>query len=42
MGKATELSRRRFVGSTLAAAALAALPARSMADAKMQKIEEMK
>ena len=37
MGKATELSRRRFVGSTLSAAALAALPARSMADAKMQK-----
>ena len=37
MGKATELSRRRFVGSALSAAALAALPARSMADAKMQK-----
>ena len=37
MGKATELSRRRFVGSTLYAAALAALTARSMADAKMQK-----
>jgi hypothetical protein len=39
MGKATELSRRRFVGSALSAAALAALPARSMADAKMQKEE---
>ncbi len=37
MGKATELSRRRFAGSALSAAALAALPARSMADAKMQK-----
>ncbi len=37
MGKATELSRRRFVGSALSAAALAAVPARSMADAKMQK-----
>jgi PhnB protein len=37
MGKATELSRRRFVGSSLSAAALTALPARSMADAKMQK-----
>jgi hypothetical protein len=37
MGKATELSRRRFVGSALSAAALAALPARSMADYKMQK-----
>src|SRR5258708_31612688 len=37
MGKATELSRRRFVGSALSAAALAALPASSMADAKMQK-----
>ena len=37
MGKATELSRRRFVGSTLSAAALAALPARSRAAAKMQK-----
>ena len=38
MGKATE-SRRRFVGSALSAAASAALPARSMADAKMQKSE---
>ena len=37
MGKATELSRRRFVGSALSAAALAAVPSRSMADAKMQK-----
>ena len=37
MGKATELSRRRFVGSALSAAALAAIPASSMADAKMQK-----
>lgn len=37
MGKATEKSRRRFVGSALSAAGLAALPARSLADAKMQK-----
>ncbi|HXB21889.1 MAG TPA: VOC family protein [Candidatus Solibacter sp.] len=37
MGKAKEMSRRRFVASTLSTAALAALPARSMADAKMQK-----
>jgi PhnB protein len=37
MGKVTEISRRRFVGSALSAAALAALPVRSMADAKMQK-----
>lgn len=37
MGKATELSRRRFVGSALSAAVLTALPARSLADAKMQK-----
>ena len=37
MGKATELSRRRFVGSALSAAALSAVPARSMAGAKMQK-----
>jgi hypothetical protein len=34
----TEMSRRRFVASALSAAALAALPARSMADAKMQTI----
>ena len=38
MGKATEVSRRRFVASALSAAALAALPARSMADSKMQKM----
>src|SRR5260370_16900130 len=37
MGKATELSRRRFVGSALSAAALAALRASSMADAKIRK-----
>src|SRR5947208_14255613 len=37
MGKAPELSRRRFVGSALSAAALSAVPAHSMADAKMQK-----
>src|SRR5713101_10109675 len=37
MGKATELSRRRFVGSALSAAALAALPVRSLADPKVQK-----
>ncbi len=38
MGKVTEVSRRRFVASALSAAALAALPARSMADSKMQKM----
>ena len=38
MGKVTEISRRRFVGSALSAAALAPLPCRSMADAKMQKM----
>ena len=38
MGKVTELFRRRFVGSALSAAALAALSARSMADSKMQKM----
>ena len=38
MGKANEVSRRRFVASALSTAALAALPARLMADAKMQKI----
>ena len=38
MGKVTEVSRRRFVASTLSAAALAALPARSLADSKMQKM----
>lgn len=37
MGKATELSRRRIVGSALSTAALAALPAPSMAGAKMKK-----
>ena len=42
MGKVSEVSRRRFVASALSAAALAALPARSMADSKMQKMEEMK
>jgi hypothetical protein len=36
--KVTEISRRRFVGSALSAVALAALPGRSTADAKMQKI----
>ena len=38
MGKVTEVSRRRFVASTLSAAALAALPAGSMADSKIQKM----
>jgi len=38
VGKVTEISRRRFVGSALSAAALALLPCRSMADAKMQKM----
>ena len=38
MGKVSEISRRSFVGSALSAAALAALPGRSTADAKMQKI----
>jgi len=38
VGKAAEISRRHFVGSALFAAALAALPGRSMADAKMRKI----
>jgi PhnB protein len=37
MGRATELSRRRFVGAALSAAVLTALPVRSLADAKMQK-----
>jgi hypothetical protein len=36
------MSRRRFVAAALSTAVLAALPARSMADAKMQKWEEMK
>jgi PhnB protein len=38
VGKVTEVSRRRFVASALSAAALGALPARSMADARMQKL----
>ena len=38
MGKASEVSRRRFVASALSTAVLVALPARSMADAKIQKI----
>jgi len=38
VGRVTEVSRRRFVASALSAAALAALPARSMADSKMQKM----
>src|SRR6266700_5313717 len=39
VGKVTEISRRRFVGTALSAAALAtALPGRSVADAEMQKI----
>lgn len=38
MGKVTEMSRRCFVASALSAAALAALPARSMADTRRQKI----
>jgi PhnB protein len=38
VGRVTDISRRRFVGSALSAAALAALPIRSMADARMQKI----
>jgi PhnB protein len=37
MGRAPELSRRRFVGAALSAAALTALPVRSLADPKMQK-----
>lgn len=40
MGKVTEMSRRRFVASTISAAALAALPAGSIAEAnKMQATE---
>jgi hypothetical protein len=38
VGKVTEVSRRRFVASARSAAALAALPARSMAASKMQTI----
>jgi PhnB protein len=37
MGNATELSRRRFVGAALSAAALTVLPVRSLAGPKMQK-----
>ena len=37
MGKVSEVSRRRFVTSALSAAALAALPAHSVADSKMRK-----
>jgi PhnB protein len=37
VGKAGKVSRRRFVASALSTAAMLALPARSMADAKMQK-----
>jgi len=40
MGKAKGISRRRFVGFALSAAAVAALPVGSMADAKMHKIGE--
>ena len=38
MGKISEVPRRRFLASAFSSAALAALPARLMADAKMQKI----
>jgi PhnB protein len=38
VGKVPEVSRRRFIASALSAAALGALPARSMADSKMQKM----
>jgi PhnB protein len=37
VGKANAVSRRRFVASALATAALGALPARSMADAEMHQ-----
>ncbi len=39
MGQANEVSRRRFLASALATAALAALPAHSMADAEMHQIK---
>ena len=39
MGKATDLSRRRFVGSALPAAALTVLPVGSLAGPMMQKRE---
>jgi PhnB protein len=38
VGKANKISRRRFVGSAVSAAVLAALPARPMADSKLQKM----
>jgi len=38
LAKSTEVSRRGFVASALSAAAVAALPARSMADSNMQKM----
>jgi PhnB protein len=38
VGQVNQGSRRRFVASALSAAALAALPAHSMADSKMQKM----
>lgn len=38
MEKVTEVSRRGFVASALSAGALAAMPARSMAEFKMQKM----
>jgi PhnB protein len=37
VGKASKVSRRRFVASALSTAASATLPARAMADAKMQE-----
>jgi PhnB protein len=39
VGQANGVSRRRFVASALATAALAALPARSMADAEIHQIK---
>jgi PhnB protein len=41
VSNANEVSRRRVVASALSTAALAALPARSMADTKMQKMGEI-
>jgi PhnB protein len=38
VGNVNDISRRRFVGSALSAAALTALPVRSRADARMEKI----
>jgi PhnB protein len=40
MDKASQVSRRHFVASVIATAALAALPARSMADSATQKTGE--